>query len=623
MTKPLPLLIALILSLVLVGCGPVEIEDDTPELSARKASEEFNIAGNYYGAYLERYYEFPELAEKISEEELALVGYSYGQCLAELAGELVSDGADQAGRARAANYYEMAGNAFNIAAGTKLEAYKQPSLYSTVLVYNQAVELDGEARGDLIDTTLRACESYFAAKNEEPSLFKLPDDDAVVALIKTQLLYRRGRDEEARAFFEEYLNEYGRDKGGDWPIILVGRLGDETFQAGLYDHAEEFYRRAAGMAADNDKLLGRYQHNTRIADFHEGLLLEAAVPKRRYDLLTAEEQANLRRALEHYDEVAERYPGDEVAGRAVYRRAYLEEMWMLDYAAAARTYTRVFTETTDHPLAATACFRAGLCSEQAGDYDEARRFYERLDDDYDDSPEAPLIELREGIMGLEAAGYRGDDAEDAAERIEDFIDDHAGEDAYRLWVGEGYASLGHLAEQGGDDEAALELYTKAVEQHGFREGVRYGSERIARAYEVYADHHWEEFQGVEVGGSLEEVQEEIVRVSELRNKTLFGYSGADAYGDLQTSARAKYMAGRTLETYATMLQDVEITSGGTPEELDEIYAQINYPTNSFFIQAQQAYRAAVETARLAGGDSATLERAQQAYDRLTRIIGES
>lgn len=604
---------AVLVPLLLAGCGPEPEPEDAYEVQLEKAQEEFRLAGDYYGAYIERYREFPELAERISPQELALVGYSYGRCMSELAAELET--ADEAQKkVRAASYYETAGNAFRIAADTGLPAYLQPALLSTVLVYARAVELDGEARPDLVDNTLRVCEEYFAAREAQPALFGIPDDDARVALVKTELLYRRGDNEAAAEFFETYLAEFERAKGGTWPARLAGRLGDETFHAGLYEQSEHYYRRAAELAGEDETLLQRYAHNTRIADFYKGLTIEAAVPKLRYGLLTPEQQADLRRALEHYAAVARDYPEHVVAGQALYRSAYINEHWITDLPAASRLYARVVDEYPEHELASTACFRAGLCAELGGDYERAAGFYERLEDDYDDSPEAPLVGLRRGIMLL--------DEDPAAARglLEDFIDETQGRDAYRLWVGEAYAALGELAEEDGDGETALELYTRAVENHGFREGVRYGSERIAHAYLTYAEQFTERFGELELRGSLEEVQRAVVELSELRNKLIFGYSGADAYGDLELSIYAKYRAGQVFESFAVRLQDTELTSGGSAAELEEIYYQINYPTRSFFIKAREAYRAALDTVELAGG-SPLADEVRAAHERLTRLIG--
>ncbi|HUT98999.1 MAG TPA: hypothetical protein VM054_07985, partial [bacterium] len=145
---------------LLAACGPQTGPLEHPGLEKEMARLEYERAADYYGAYIERIDEFPNLRERIPPEELALVGYGYGQCLAELAfAEPVEE--SPAAKSKASRLLEMAGDAFLLAAEQNLAEYVQPAVYSAVRVYKQALDMEGGDRSGLAARTLAVCATYF------------------------------------------------------------------------------------------------------------------------------------------------------------------------------------------------------------------------------------------------------------------------------------------------------------------------------------------------------------------------------------------------------------------------------------------------------------------------------
>jgi hypothetical protein len=194
------------LLLLLAACGPQTVSVEHPDLEKELARLEYEQAADYYGAYLERIDEFPNLKERIPPEEVALVGYSYGQCLAELANALPVD-ESPAAKSKASRLLETAGDAFLLSSEQDVVEYVQPAIYSAVRVYKQALDLEEGDRSGLADRTLAACATYFEEKKARPAVFALPEDDADIALVNVELLYRAGEDERADAFLDRFLTE--------------------------------------------------------------------------------------------------------------------------------------------------------------------------------------------------------------------------------------------------------------------------------------------------------------------------------------------------------------------------------------------------------------------------------
>jgi tetratricopeptide (TPR) repeat protein len=601
--------------LLLAGCVPEPGPVDRAGVEKELARLEYELAADYYGAYIERFYEFPGLAVKIPVEELALVGYSYGQCLAELAfAEPVQE--SRAAKSKAARLLEMAGDAFLLAAEQDLAEYVQPSVYSAVRVYKEALDLEGGDRPDLASSALAACGSYFGERTARPGAFNLPEDDADIALINAELLYRAGDAARAEEFLERFLTEE-YDPGLDEDARRVGqasllaRLGDQTFDAGLYEVSGEMYLRACGLIdpKKEEELAERWSSNAKVADYHRACALEAEVPQIPAVFLEPEERERLDRVLERYAEVIERYPEHEVAVSALYRRGLIYEHWLDDPARAEESYARLAADYPEHDLAPAAVFRAGLMAERAGDWSRAFAYYRDLEKRYGDSPEAELVPLREAL-------HAGD-----TDDLERFIERHSDDPAFYIWVGEAYAALGQVAEGAGEIERALELYTRAVEEHSRKPVNRYGSPAVAYAYYIYGEHNYGAYTEVEVRGTLSEVNELLTLKTSLMDRAAFGFNGAATFGGPELVADAQCMAARVFEEYAEMLQDVVITGGAAPEEIEEAYFAINDRTYFYLVAAREAYKTAVKSASLEP-EGETHRQALQGYHRLVEITGE-
>ncbi len=598
---------------LLSACGPEPGPVMHPGLEKELARGEYELATDYYGAYIERFYEFPGLRDRIPPEELALIGYSYGQCLAELA--FAEPLENRVSKSKAARLLEMAGDSFLIAAEQNLPEYIQPAVYSAVRVYKQALDLEGGERSDLAESALAACEVYFNEREERPGVFILSEDDADIALVNVELLYRSGEETLAEAFLDRFLSVEYRELDEDSRRVrqasLLGRLGDQTFDAGLYKKSGEIYLRAYRMVdpEKEEELAERWSSNAKVAEYHQAFALEAEVPQVPAVFLDTGEREQLNRALKWYAEVIRDYPGHEVAVSALYRRGLIFQHWLNDPLAAEEAYARLAVDYPGHALAPAAVFRAGLMAEMEGSWSRAREYYEELE--RGDSPEADLVLLREALHENDVGG------------LNRFITRHSDDPAYYIWVGEAYAALGLLAEQEGAQDRAAELYTRAVEEHSRKAVNRYGSPAIAHAYHAYAKHYYDAYMEIVVRGTLEEVNELLVQKTRTMDRATFGFNGAATFGSPELVAEAQYMAAQVFEEYATMLQDVVITGGrgATADEIEEAYFAINARTYFYLVAAREAYKTAVKSASLDPEDP-TYRLASEGYGRLVEITGE-
>ncbi|OGD72221.1 MAG: hypothetical protein A2Y64_07680 [Candidatus Coatesbacteria bacterium RBG_13_66_14] len=609
-----PIRLAFLLPL-LASCVPDEGTLEHPGLEKELARLEYERAADYYGAYIERMDEFPNLRDRIPPEELALVGYSYGQCLAELAfAEPVEE--SPVARSKASRLLEMAGDAFLLAAEQNLAEYVQPAVYSAVRVYKQALDLEEEDRSGLAERTLAACATYFDEKKARPAAFALPEDDADIALVNVELLYRAGEDDRAEEFLDRFLTEdYHRGEDEQTRRVsqasLLARLGDQTFDAGLYDKARQMYQRACDLVdpKKDTELAERWSSNSKVAQYHRALALEAEVPQIPAVFLDNVSREKLDRVLESYADLIERYPGHEVAVAALYRRGLIFQLWLSDPAAAEAEYARLASDYPDDDLAPAALFRAGLMAETAEGWPRALEYFGDLKNWYGDSPEAELVPLREAIHAGDADG------------LDRFIARHTDDPVFYIWVGEAYAALGLLAEGEGDPDRALELYTRAVQEHARKAVNRYGSPAVAHAYYVYGEHGFQEYMGVTVGGGLAEVKAQLERKTALMDRAALGFSGAASFGEPALVAEAQLKAARVFEEFGEMLQDVVITGGASGEEIEKAYFAINDRTYFYLVAAREAYKTALASAGLEP-ESETFRLAGEGYRRLVEITGE-
>ncbi len=603
------------LLLLLAACGPRTGPVEHPGLEKELARLEYERAADYYGAYIERIDEFPNLTERIPAEELALVGYSYGQCLAELAfAEPVDE--SPAAKSKASRLLETAGDAFLLAAEQDVAEYVQPAVYSAVRVYKQALDLEEGDRSDLAARTLTACATYFDEKKARPAAFALPEDDADIALVNVELLYRAGEDERADAFLDRFLTEdYHSGEDPQTRAVnqasLLARLGDQTFDSGLYDKAREMYLRACGMVdpKKEPELAERWSSNSKVAQYHRALALEAEVPQIPAVFLDTVSREKLDRALESYADLIERYPEHEVAVAALYRRGLIFQLWLSDPAAAEAEYARLAADYPDDDLAPAALFRAGLMAESAEGWPRAAEYYSELIDSYGDSPEAALVPLREAIHAGDADG------------LNRFIAHHIDDPVFYIWVGEAYAALGLTAEERGDPDRALALYTLAVREHSRKAVNRYGSPTMAHAYFVYGENGFHEYMGVTVGGDLSEVKAQLERKTALMDRAALGFSGAASFGEPALVAEAQLKAAQVFEEFGEMLQDVVITGGASDEDIEKAYFAINDRTYFYLVAAREAYKAALSSAGLEP-EGETFRLAGEGYRRLVEITGE-
>jgi tetratricopeptide (TPR) repeat protein len=599
---------------ILASCVPDEGTVEHPGLEKELARLEYEQAADYYGAYIERIDEFPDLKERIPPEEMALVGYSYGQCLAELANALPVE-QSPAAKSKASRLLEMAGDAFLLAAEQNLAEYVQPAVYSAVRVYKQALDLEGEGRSDLAEWALDACATYFDEKKARPEAFVLSEDDADIALVNVELLYRSGEDDRAEEFLGRFLTDYHPELDAEARSVsqasLLARLGDQTFDAGLYDKAREMYLRACDVVdpKKEPELTERWSSNSKVAQYHRALALEAEVPQIPAVFLDSASREKLDRALESYADLVERYPEHEVAVAALYRRGLIFQLWLNDPAAAGAEYARLASAYPDDDLAPAALFRAGLMAETAEGWPRAREYFRDLENRYDDSPEAQLVPLREAIHGDDADG------------LDRFIARHTDDPAFYIWVGEAYAALGLLAEGEGDADRALELYTRAVGEHSRKAVNRYGSPAVAHAYYVYGEHSFHEYMGVTVGGDLGEVKAQLERKTALMDRAALGFSGAASFGEPALVAEAQLKAAQVFEEFGEMLQDVVITGGASGDEIEKAYFAINDRTYFYLVAAREAYKTALASASL-DPEGETCRLAGEGYRRLVEITGE-
>ena len=599
---------------LLAACGPQTGPLEHPGLEKEMARLEYERAADYYGAYIERIDEFPNLRERIPPEELALVGYGYGQCLAELAfAEPVEE--SPAAKSKASRLLEMAGDAFLLAAEQNLAEYVQPAVYSAVRVYKQALDMEGGDRSGLAARTLAVCATYFDEKKARPAAFDLPEDDADIALVNVELLYRVGEDDRAEEFFGRFLTEYHPELDAQARRVsqasLLARLGDQTFDAGLYDKARQMYLRACDMVdpKKEPELAERWSSNSKVAQYHRVLALEGEVPQIPAVFLDTVSREKLDRVLESYADLIERYPEHEVAVAALYRRGLIFQLWLKDPAAAEAEYARLAADYPDDDLAPAALFRAGLMAETAVGWPRAREYFRELENRYDNNPEAELVPLREAINADDADG------------LDRFIARHTDDPAFYIWVGEAYAALGLMAEGGGDSEGALELYTRAVQEHSRKAVNRYGSPVIAHAYYVYGENGFHDYMGVTVGGDLTEVRAQLERKTALMDRAARGFSGAASFGEPALVAEAQLKAARVFEEFGEMLQDVVITGGASDEEIKQAYFAINDRTYFYLVAAREAYKTALASASLEP-ESETFRLAGEGYRRLVEITGE-
>jgi tetratricopeptide (TPR) repeat protein len=320
-------------------------------------------------------------------------------------------------------------------------------------------------------------------------------------------------------------------------------------------------------------------------------------------------RAKLDRALESYADLIERYPEHEVAVAALYRRGLIFQLWLSDPAAAEVEYARLAEDYPDDDLAPAALFRAGLMAESAEGWSRAAEYYSELDYSYGDSPEAELVPLREAIHAGDADG------------LNRFIERHADDPVFYIWVGEAYAALGLMAEDEGDSDRALALYTQAVREHSRKAVNRYGSPTMAHAYFVYGENGFSEYVGVTVGGDLSEVKAQLERKTALMDQAALGFSGAASFGEPALVAEAQLKAAQVFEEFGEMLQDVVITGGASTEDLEKAYFAINDRTYFYLVAAREAYKAALSSASLEP-EGETFRLAGEGYRRLVEITGE-
>ncbi|HUT98664.1 MAG TPA: tetratricopeptide repeat protein, partial [bacterium] len=430
-----------------------------------------------------------------------------------------------------------------------------------------------------------------------------------------ELLYRVGEDDRAEEFFGRFLTEYHPELDAQARRVsqasLLARLGDQTFDAGLYDKARQMYLRACDMVdpKKEPELAERWSSNSKVAQYHRVLALEGEVPQIPAVFLDTVSREKLDRVLESYADLIERYPEHEVAVAALYRRGLIFQLWLKDPAAAEAEYARLAADYPDDDLAPAALFRAGLMAETAVGWPRAREYFRELENRYDNNPEAELVPLREAINADDADG------------LDRFIARHTDDPAFYIWVGEAYAALGLMAEGGGDSEGALELYTRAVQEHSRKAVNRYGSPVIAHAYYVYGENGFHDYMGVTVGGDLTEVRAQLERKTALMDRAARGFSGAASFGEPALVAEAQLKAARVFEEFGEMLQDVVITGGASDEEIKQAYFAINDRTYFYLVAAREAYKTALASASLEP-ESETFRLAGEGYRRLVEITGE-
>jgi soluble lytic murein transglycosylase len=270
------------------------------------------------------------------------------------------------------------------------------------------------------ENALKIFDEIFAATSNDyvKAQMDLQSGQALLALNRVDEGYGRWRHA-----VENYPLAY------DSYSALVGLIdaGQQVsqFDRGLVDYYAQKY----------DVALRAFQVYASENPNHDGTVLH-------YLALTLREMGDFNAAIEMWDRLIEKYPGNRYWATAWDEKSTTQWVYLDNYSGAANTLETFASETSGSPYASTYLFDAARIYERSGNLEKAASLWESLPDRFDQDPSAGNAWFQAGIARYRLKNYprANNDFQQALLLVKELPDRARA----LLWIGKTYATSGDM-----------------------------------------------------------------------------------------------------------------------------------------------------------------------------------
>ncbi len=274
------------------------------------------------------------------------------------------------------------------ALGEPLEAQK---------AYQAAEKADGQSnptgiRVSLANTYLNSGDPGTALKMYD-EIYDGTNNDYLKAqmdLLSGRALFALGRKEEGYGRWRHAVENY--PLAYDSYSALVGLVDAnqpiDEFNRGLVDYFAGQY----GVA------LAAFQRYASQNPNHDGTVLH-------YKALTLREMGEYQAAVETWEVLIDKYPGNRYWAAAWDEKAYTQWAYLDDYLGAAKGLEKFASEVAGSPFTASYLLEAARIYERAGELDQSARLWESLPDRFSGDPSMSNAWFQAGIIRYRQKNY--------------------------------------------------------------------------------------------------------------------------------------------------------------------------------------------------------------------------
>jgi soluble lytic murein transglycosylase len=162
----------------------------------------------------------------------------------------------------------------------------------------------------------------------------------------------------------------------------------DEFNRGLVDYYAQKY----------DVALRAFQSYASANPNHDGTVLH-------YLALTLREMGDYKTAIDAWDTLINKYPGNRYWATAWDEKAYTQWAYMDDYISAAKGLEQFASDTSGSPFAATYLFDAARIYERSGNLEKAAALWESLPDRFEADPSMGNAWFQAGIVRYRMSNY--------------------------------------------------------------------------------------------------------------------------------------------------------------------------------------------------------------------------
>jgi len=317
---------------------------------------------------------------------------------------------------------EKRGNAFT-ALGDQLGAQK---------AYQAAAKADGQSNPTSINVSIA---NTYLNSGDPATALKMYDDiydgssneylKAQMDLLSGRALIALGRAEEGYGRWRHAVDNY--PLAYDSYSALLGLVDAnqpvDEFNRGLVDY----------FAGHYDVALAALQRYASQNPNHDGTVLH-------YKALTLREMGEYKAAIDTWDVLIDKYPGNRYWAAAWDEKAYTQWAYLNDYLGAAKGLEKFASDVSGSPFTSTYLLEAARIYERGAELDKAAQIWESLPDRFSGDPAMGNAWFQAGIIRYRQKNYsRANQDFQSALLLAKESTDRA---RALLWIGKTYTSSG-------------------------------------------------------------------------------------------------------------------------------------------------------------------------------------